>query len=108
MHEEDPAIAAQLAALKAAFRERLAEDLAAFSEPLAEARQPPPLHRLRALAARAHRLAGAAGSFDEAALSEAAARFAQLCEEEAPDAAEIAQALYQLVLEAERVLEAQD
>jgi HPt (histidine-containing phosphotransfer) domain-containing protein len=105
MHEDDdPAIAAELAALKAAFRERLALDLAAFGEPLAGARQPPPLEQLRPLAGRAHRLAGAAGSFDEAALSEAAARFEALCDAEV-DAAEVAQALYQLALEAERVLE---
>jgi HPt (histidine-containing phosphotransfer) domain-containing protein len=106
MHEDDPAIAAELAALKAAFRERLALDLAAFSEPLAGARQPPPLEQLRPLAGRAHRLAGAAGSFDEAALSEAATRFEALCDE--GDATELAQALYQLVIEAERVLEVLD
>ena len=107
MDEDDPAIAAELAALKAAFRERLAQDLVAFSEPLAAARQPPPLEQLRVLTGRAHRLAGAAGSFDEAALSEAAARFEALCDEDA-EAAEVAQALYQLVLEAERVLEVLD
>lgn len=105
MHDDDPEIAEELAALKAAFRDRLADDLAAFSAPLSEARQPPPLDRLRALASRAHRLAGAAGSFDEAALSEAALRFEALCE--ADDATEAAQALYQLALETERVLETQ-
>lgn len=106
MHEDDPAIAAELAALKQAFRERLADDLAAFSEPLGAARQPPPLEQLQALAGRAHRLAGAAGSFEEIALSEVARRFETLCEDDDP--AEAAQALYQLVLEAERVLESQE
>lgn len=108
MDEDDAAVAAELAALKAAFRERLADDLAAFGEPLSAARQPPPRESLRALAGRAHRLAGAAGSFGELSLSEAAARFEALCEEADGPADELAQALYQLVLEVERAIEAAD
>jgi len=103
MQDDDPDIAAELAELKAAFRERLAEDLERFGEPLAAPGQPPSLEALRALAARAHRLAGAAGSFAEAELSLAAQRFELLCDGE--DAGEAAQALYQLVLELERVLQ---
>ena len=105
MEEDDAHFAEELAALKAAFRERLAGDLAAFSEPLGLARQPPPLEELWRLTERAHRLAGAAGAFEETALSESAARFETLCD--ADDAAEAVQALYQLVLECERALEAQ-
>lgn len=106
MVEEDPAIAAELAVLRAAFDERLGDDLAAFGEPLSQGSRPPPLDRLRPLAPRAHRLAGAAGSFGEVALSAAARRFEELCAEEAGDAA--AEALYELVLELRRVLQVED
>ena len=105
MQEDDPAFAAELAALKAAFRQRLAEDREAFSAPLAAPRQPPPLEALQALSARAHRLAGAAGSFEEPALSQAARRFETLCEQP-NDAAAAVQALARLVREVERAIEA--
>jgi HPt (histidine-containing phosphotransfer) domain-containing protein len=105
MQEDDPDFAAEMAALKAAFRARLAEDREAFSAPLAAPRQPPPLEALRMLALRAHQLAGAAGSFEEPALSQAARRFEELCEPSA-DAAATAAALAQLVREVERAIAA--
>jgi HPt (histidine-containing phosphotransfer) domain-containing protein len=74
MPEDDSALAAEFAALKAAFRLRLAEDRAAFSAALPQ----PPAEQLPSLIQRAHRLAGAAGSFDEPGLSEAAQRFEEL------------------------------
>jgi HPt (histidine-containing phosphotransfer) domain-containing protein len=105
MQGDDPNFAAELAALKAAFRARLAKDREAFSAPLAAPHQPPPLEALLALALRAHRLAGAAGSFAEPALSQAASRFEELCEPSA-DAAAAAAALAQLVREVERAIAA--
>lgn len=71
MSEPDPDIEAELAALRADFRTRLREDLAAFVEAQHRGAAADPA----ALTQRAHRLAGAAGSFGETALSEAAARF---------------------------------
>lgn len=102
MHEDDPRLAEELAALKATFCERLTEDIAAFRALLAQPIQPPPLTDLCALSGRAHRLAGAAGSFGEAALSVASVCFEKLCEE--GGAAELTQALSDLALESERVL----
>jgi len=99
MHDDDPALAAELAALRGAFDARLREDLAAFleaSDPGATPRD------LALLAARAHRLAGAAGSFGEPALSEAARRFEERCGDPATTAA--LDALRDLLLALRRAL----
>jgi HPt (histidine-containing phosphotransfer) domain-containing protein len=97
MNRHDPAIEAELARLRAAFLQRLAEDRAVFAAALLE----PTAAQLGALAQRAHRVAGAAGSFGEPALSEAAQRFEDLsgCGKEG-----VAAALRQLLAAIERAL----
>jgi HPt (histidine-containing phosphotransfer) domain-containing protein len=98
MTSDEQRLEAEFAQLKSAFRARLVQDGAAFAAALPHPQQA----ALRELAQRAHRLAGAAGSFDEPALSQAARRFELSAA--GGDAKAVAAALHALLRALQRTL----